>query len=91
MTEFNEIDDKKLVTVINGVETECDILFTVDSEDLDETLVAYTDNSTNENGELNIFVSKYSIYNPKELVAITDPEEKALMDKTIKEIMTQYK
>jgi hypothetical protein len=91
MTEFHEIENKKLNVVINGEEKECDVLFTYDADGLDETFVGYTDNSTNEKGELNIFTSKYSMLNPTELIAITDPEEKALMDDVIKQIIEEYK
>jgi uncharacterized protein YrzB (UPF0473 family) len=91
MTEFNEIENKKLTVMINGEEKECDILFTYDADELDETFVGYTDNSTNEKGELNIYTSKYSPLNPNQLIAVTAPEEVALMNDVIKQIIEQYK
>lgn len=91
MTEFEEFENKKIKVVIDGEEKECDVLFTYDADGLDEVFVGYTDNSTNEKGELNIYTSKYSILNPNELIAVTDPEEKALMDDVIKQIIEEYK
>lgn len=91
MTEFHEIEDKKLNVVIDGVEKECDILFTYDADGLDVTYVGYTDGSVDEKGIPNIYTSKYSILDPSKLEAITDPEEKALMDDVLKQIIEQFK
>ena len=74
MNEIEEMADSKITATINGIETECDVLFTYDADELDETIIGYTDNTNDSQGKLNIFVSKYTRLNPNELVAVTDPE-----------------
>ena len=91
MTEFHEIEDKKLNVIIDGVEKECDVLFTYDADGLDVTYVGYTDGTVDENGIPNIYTSKHSILDPGKLEAITDPEEIALMKDVVAQIIEQYK
>ena len=91
MNEFEEIADQKITTTINGEEKECDILFTYDAEELDETIIGYTDNTNDSEGKLNIYVSKYTMFNPNELTPVTDPEELALVNDIMNEIQTHYK
>lgn len=51
--------------VINndGVEVTCDILFTFDSEETKKSYIVYTDNSKDEEGNVQVFAS---IYDPKQ-------------------------
>ena len=92
MYEFEDIKDQKLVVDINGKMTECDLLFTYDGENIDKPIVGYTDQSTNERGELNIFVSKYDpLYGSDKLEPVTDKEELELVNEVIEQIKNQYK
>lgn len=52
-------------TVINdeGQEILCDILFTFDSEETKKSYIVYTDNSKDEEGNVQVFAS---IYDPKQ-------------------------
>lgn len=51
--------------VINdqGQEIVCDVLFTFDSEETNKSYIVYTDNSTDEEGNIQVFAS---IYDPKQ-------------------------
>lgn len=57
------MNESKTFTVLdeNGRETQCDILFTFDSEETGKSYIVYTDNSVNEDGKTQVFAS---IYNP---------------------------
>ena len=54
-----------IIRVINekGEEVTCDVLFTFDSEETKKSYIVYTDNSKDENGNVQVFASTY---NPKE-------------------------
>ena len=58
--------------VINdqGQEIICDILFTFDSEETNKSYIVYTDNSKDENGNIQVFAS---IYDPKQENPKLDP------------------
>lgn len=57
--------EKNSFTVINdeGKEIVCDVLFTFDSEETGKSYIAYTDNTRDEKGNVQVFAS---IYDPKE-------------------------
>lgn len=88
MRTFEDIEDHKFTVIINGEEKECDLLFTYDGGDVDKPIIGYTDNTTNEKGELNIFVSKYDpLYGPSTFEDITDPKELEFVNGIIKDIL----
>ena len=91
MNEFEEMEDQKITATINGEEKECDVLFTYDADELDETIIGYTDNTNDQEGKLNIFVSKYTKFNPNEMTAVTDPDELSLVNDVINEIQAHYR
>ena len=43
----------------NGEEITCDILFTFDSEETKKSYIVYTDNSKDDNGNIQVFASIY--------------------------------
>ena len=47
----------------DGVETECEVLFTFDSEETGKSYIAYTDNTVDESGNTKVYAS---IYTPNE-------------------------
>ena len=51
-------DSKIVITNELGEQIECDVLFTYDGEDVDKPIIGYTDHTTNEQGIINIYVSK---------------------------------
>jgi len=57
--------EKNSFTVINdeGKEVECEVLFTFDSEETKKSYIAYTDNTKDENGHVQVYAS---IYDPEE-------------------------
>lgn len=58
------MEDKNTFKIINenGEEVMCDILFTFDSEETKKSYIVYTDNSKDEEGNVQVFAS---IYDPK--------------------------
>jgi len=52
----------KMITE-DGKEIVCNVLFTFDSEETKKSYIVYTDNSKDENGNIQVFASTY---NPKE-------------------------
>lgn len=90
MNNIEEIEDSKIVVLINNEEKECDVLFTYYSEDLDYTIIGYTDN-TYTNNKLNIYVSKFNSNNEKTIEAITDPEELEIANEIVEKIKKEYK
>lgn len=57
--------EKNSFTVINdeGKEVVCDVLFTFDSDETKKSYIAYTDNTKDEKGNVQVYAS---IYNPEE-------------------------
>ncbi|MDD3241769.1 MAG: DUF1292 domain-containing protein [Bacilli bacterium] len=53
--------DKNKFTVIadDGREIQCDVLFTFDSDETGKSYVTYTDNSKDENGNVQVFASTF--------------------------------
>lgn len=90
MNNIEEIEDSKIVVLINNEEKECDVLFTYYSEDLDYTIIGYTDN-TYTNNKLNIYVSKFNSNNEKTIEAITDSEELEIANEIVEKIKKEYK
>jgi len=57
--------EKNSFTIINdeGKEVVCDVLFTFDSEETGNSYIAYTDNTKDENGNVQVYAS---IFDPEE-------------------------
>ena len=68
MSEKNTIK----VTNSDGEQIVCDILFTFDSEETGKSYIVYTDNSTDAEGNVQVFAS---IYDPKQENPKLDPIE----------------
>lgn len=54
----------------DGKDVECDVLFTFDSEETKKSYIVYTDNSTDDAGNIRVFAS---IYNPKVKNPVLEP------------------
>ncbi|NLA32676.1 MAG: DUF1292 domain-containing protein [Mollicutes bacterium] len=59
MEENNQKDIKFTIINDNGEELECDVLFTVDSDETKKSYIVYTDNSTDEEGNIKTYASIY--------------------------------
>ena len=66
------MEEKMTFKVVNdeGKEVECEVLFTFESDETNKHYIAYTDNTTDEEGNIKVYAS---IYNPE--------EEKFILDK----------
>lgn len=53
--------EEKTFTMVNaeGKETKYDVLFTFDSEDTNKSYIAYTDNTYDEEGNIQVYASTY--------------------------------
>ncbi|MBP3841590.1 MAG: DUF1292 domain-containing protein [Bacilli bacterium] len=53
--------EEKTFTMMNaeGIETKYDVLFTFDSEDTEKSYIAYTDNTYDEDGNIQVYASTY--------------------------------
>ncbi len=54
-----EKSGKIIVKDEDGKETECDVLFTFDSEETKKSYVVYTDNTKDELGNIRVFANTY--------------------------------
>ena len=69
----------KIITTVNGIETEFDVLFTTHDEKNNKDYVVYTDNELNENGDVNIYLGRYD---DNSILPITS-EEKEKIEKIV--------
>ncbi|MDD4027731.1 MAG: DUF1292 domain-containing protein [Bacilli bacterium] len=74
----------------NGKDVECDVLFTFDSEETKKSYIVYTDNTTDENGNVKVFASIYDpkIENPV-LEPITDEKEWKIIETIIETLQEE--
>ena len=86
--------DKNTFKVINdkGEEILCDILFTFDSEETKKSYIVYTDNSKDEEGNVQVYAS---IYNPnmedQKLEPITTENEWKVIDTILNTLQEEIK
>ncbi|MGN0179689.1 MAG: DUF1292 domain-containing protein [Monoglobaceae bacterium] len=80
-TTFKVIDD-------DGIEVECEILFTFESDVTNRNYIVYTDDTTNDDGEVNVYAS---IYDPtiedSKLLPIETDEEWKMIESILGELM----
>ena len=80
--------------VINeeGKETECEVLFTFDSDETKKSYIAYTDNTVDEEGNTKVYAS---IYNPNEdpinLIPIETEKEWKIIETILNTLQEQAK
>ena len=58
------MEEKNTFTVLdeNGKEVTCEVLFTFDSEETNKSYIVYTDNTTDQDGNVRVYAS---IFDPK--------------------------
>ena len=86
-----DIENEKVTIIKDGIETNCDILFSFDSPDTNKTYVGYTDHSIDENGKLNIYSLSIDPVLGNQPENITDLNELKMVDDVIKEIQESVK
>lgn len=69
----------KIITTVNGIKTEFDVLFTTHDEKNNKDYVVYTDNKVNEKGETNVYLGRYD---DNSILPITS-EEKEKLEKIV--------
>lgn len=87
-------NNKMTFKVINeeGKETECEVLFTFDSDETKKSYIAYTDNTVDEEGNTKVYAS---IYNPNEdpinLIPIETEKEWKIIETILNTLQEQAK
>ncbi len=88
------MDEKNKFTVLDedGNEITCEILFTFDSEETKKSYMVYTDNTTDEDGNVKVYAS---IFNPKakktELTPIETDREWKIVETILESIQEDNK
>ena len=80
---FSENDETFKVMDENGKIIECDILYTFDSMETGKSYVVYTDNSKDENGNINVFASTYDPNNDEAGISPIETEQEWKVVETI--------
>ena len=82
---FNVIDD-------NGKEIECEVLFTFESDETKKNYIVYTDNTTDEDGNIKVYASIYNPNTPEsELMPIESESEWKIIETILEEIQAEIK
>ena len=85
-------DIKNKFTVINdeGIETECEVLFTFDSDETNKSYIVYTDNTKDEIGNVKVYAS---IFDPNsdttKLEAITTNKEWNIIESILESLQEE--
>ena len=84
--------EKNTFTVLNeeGKEITCEILFTFDSEETKKSYIVYTDNTTDDEGNVKVYAS---VYNPEaestELLPIETEREWKIIETILESIQEE--
>lgn len=88
------MEEKNVFTVLdeNGKEVVCEVLFTFDSEETKKSYIVYTDNTTDEEGNVKVYAS---IFDPKadsmELMPIESDREWKIVETILESIQEENK
>jgi uncharacterized protein YrzB (UPF0473 family) len=83
------MEDKNVFTILNdeGKEVVCEVLFTFDSEETKKSYIVYTDNTTDDDGNVKVYAS---VYNPDadttELLPIESDREWKIVETILESI-----
>ena len=86
------MEEKNIFKVVgeDGKEVECEVLFTFDSEETKKSYMVYTDNTTDENGNVRVYAS---VYNPNaestELLPIESEREWKIIETILESIQEE--
>ena len=73
----------------NGVETTYDVLFTYESEETKKHYIAYTDNSLDETGNIQVYASIFDPTNPNSRLEPIESEKEWKVVETILETLQE--
>lgn len=86
------MEEKNIFKVVgeDGKEIECEVLFTFDSEETKKSYMVYTDNTTDEDGNVRVYAS---VYNPNaentELMPIESEREWKIVETILESIQEE--
>ena len=76
----------------NGKEVECEVLFTFESEETKKNYMVYTDNDTDEEGNIKVYASIYNPDKPEsDLIHIETESEWKIIETILEEIQAEVK
>ena len=76
----------------NGKEVECEVLFTFESEETKKNYMVYTDNDTDEEGNIKVYASIYNPDKPEsDLIPIETESEWKIIETILEEIQAEVK
>ena len=88
------MEEKMTFKALNkdGVEVECEVLFTFESDETKKNYMVYTDNTTDESGNIKVYAS---IYQPDQEPTVLEPieteKEWKIIETILDEIQTQVR
>lgn len=88
------MEEKMTFKAINndGVEVECEVLFTFESEETKKNYMVYTDNTKDEEGNIRVYASIYNPDKPEsELIPIESESEWKIIETILEEIQAEVK
>lgn len=76
----------------NGKEKDCEVLFTFDSEETNKSYMVYTDNTTDDEGNVRVFASIYDPNDPNsKLLPIETEQEWSIINAILAEIQNEVR
>lgn len=88
------MEEKMTFKAVNneGVEVECEVLFTFESEETKKNYMVYTDNTKDEEGNIRVYASIYNPDKPEsELIPIESESEWKIIETILEEIQAEVK
>jgi uncharacterized protein YrzB (UPF0473 family) len=88
------MEEKMTFKAVNkeGVQVECEVLFTFESDETKKNYMVYTDNTTDEAGNIRVYASIYNPEQPEsELIPIESEAEWKIIETILEEIQAEVK
>lgn len=88
------MEEKMTFKAVNneGIEVECEVLFTFESEETKKNYMVYTDNTKDEEGNIRVYASIYNPDKPEsELIPIESESEWKIIETILEEIQAEVK
>ena len=88
------MEEKMTFKALNkdGVEVECEVLFTFESDETKKNYMVYTDNTTDENGNVRVYASIYNPDQPEsDLIPIESEAEWKIIETILEEIQAEVR
>jgi uncharacterized protein YrzB (UPF0473 family) len=87
------MEERKIFKVKNeeGIEIECEVLFTFDSEETNKSYMAYTDNTKDEEGSVKVYAAVYEEDGANfNLKPITTEKEWKIVETILEEVQAEF-